>query len=852
MSCPNCGAENAPGARFCSRCGASLARRCANCGADLAEGARFCSACGTPVEPEAAELAEERKLVTILFADVTGSTQLGERLDPERMKEVMSRFFAAMRAEIEAEGGTVEKFIGDAIMAAFGVPAAHEDDPSRALRAVMRMRTSLDALNRDLEREHGVSLAVRTGVNTGEVIAVTDPRPGEALATGDAVNVAARLEQAAEPGQVLVAERTARAARGFRFRDLGPVSVKGKEEPVRALELLGTAEGAEGAQRGIPGLRAPMVGRDEELSLLRTVYRRLAAEGQPNLATIYGDPGVGKSRLAREFAAWVEVQEPRPTVLAGRCLPYGEGVTYWPLAEILKSHAGVLDSDPPDRALARIRAATEALLATEAAADPARTAAALAFAMGLEDPAFRLADLAPRQVRLETHNAWRAFFSEIARPAPAVVVVEDIHWADPALLDLLEDLADRALGPVLFLCPARPELTGRRAGWGGGRRNFTSIFLEPLSHEDADRLVGFLLAIEDLPESVHERILARAEGNPFFLEEILRRLIDEGRIVREGDRWRASAAIGEVEIPDTVQAVLAARIDLLASEEKRALQSAAVVGRVFWSGPVGELLNGEGERLEEILQRLEDRELVSARLGSSLAGEREYIFKHVLTRDVAYESLPRRERAVAHAEVASWIERTAGERRSEFAELLAYHYSEAHRSAGATGDREGLRRKAFEYLVAAARGARAKFSVATAVRLGEEAASLADGPLERSRALEVLGLTYIDDYRGFPAYDTLRAAVKERIAGDPTDHLGIAMLCARAIETPTRWPGAMQGLPPAAEAASYLATGLEHAGTADSEARLRLLTARAFWPFAYPDDTPPEEWQEAERAGEEA
>ena len=354
------------------------------------------------------------------------------------------------------------------------------------------------------------------------------------MVTGDAVNAAARLEQTADAGQILVSERTARAARGFRFSDVGPLAVRGKSRPVATVELLdeGLDELPGGRERGVPGLRAPMVGRDHELELLRSTFGRLASSGRAQLVTIYGDPGIGKSRLTRELLAWADAHGDGVTVLKGRCLPYGEAITYWPLAEILKSYTGVLDSDPPDVALAKIAALADDVLA--GVPDPARSAGVLAFTFGLEDPRFGLATLAPRQVRLETHEAWRAFFTGLTADRPAIVVVEDIHWADDPLLDLLEELADRVAGPLLFVCPARPDLAQRRTGWGGGKRNFSSIFLEPLSHDDAATLVEVLLAVEELPDETREAMLARADGNPLFLEEIIRQLIDEGRIVRDG------------------------------------------------------------------------------------------------------------------------------------------------------------------------------------------------------------------------------------------------------------------------------------------------------------------------------
>jgi class 3 adenylate cyclase len=323
---------------------------CVTCGSPLPEDARFCPSCGSPTTLPTA--GQERKVVTVLFADVTGSTALGERLDPERFREVMQSYGNAMREEIEAEGGTVEKFIGDAVMAAFGVPAAHEDDPERALRASLRMMRRLDELNGDLERRHDVSLQIRVGINTGEVLAATNPGPGEAMVTGDAVNAASRLQGVADPGEIFVSQRTADAVRGFSFEDRGVHELKGKRDRVRAVRLV---EETGIGSRGVPGLSAPMVGRTSELDLLRSVYDRAVRERRPHLVTVYGEAGVGKSRLTAEFLRWAESTDPPPTVLRGRCLPYGDGITYWPLAEILKGHAGILDSDPPELAVEKVR-----------------------------------------------------------------------------------------------------------------------------------------------------------------------------------------------------------------------------------------------------------------------------------------------------------------------------------------------------------------------------------------------------------------------------------------------------------------------------------------------------------------
>jgi class 3 adenylate cyclase/tetratricopeptide (TPR) repeat protein len=860
-ACPSCGSDNLPDARFCAQCGASLGEACPRCGTDLPTDARFCPSCGLELVPPAK--GEERKLVTVLFADVSGSTELGERLDAERLRQVMDTFFAAMRQEIEAEGGTVEKFIGDAVMAAFGVPAAHEDDPARALRAAIRMNRRLSSLNEDLAEAHGVQLAMRTGVNTGEVLAVTAPRPGEAMVTGDAVNVAARLEQAAEPGQVVAGERTARAARGFRFRDAGAVELKGKTEPVRAYHVL-EERGVAERPRGIPGLRAPLIGRKSELDLLSSLYERVTAENRPHLVTIYGDPGVGKSRLTEEFLDRVGHGSKAARVVRGRCLPYGEGVTYWPLGEMLKGLAGALDTDPPSVVQGKIAGVGRDLLTSEVTPDPDRAAAALAYTMGVTLPGFAFSELPPRQVRLEIHRAWRSFFSALPGGAPLVVVVEDIHWADQALLDLLEDTTERVEGPVLFICPARPELTDRRPTWGGGQRNYSSIFLDPLTAADSERLVMLLLAVEDLPDDLRRRILGHAEGNPFFLEEIIRHLIDEGVVVRAGERWRATSGLEEVAIPDTIQGVLAARIDLLQPEEKRALQAASVVGRVFWSGAVGAVVDGQSPNgdMDDLLERVVRRELVLSRLSSSVAGEREYIFKHVLTRDVAYEGLPRRDRADAHAKVARWIEATMGDRRMELVELLAHHFAEAHRGAAEgprmaeseRADAEGLRSKAFEYLLLASQDARRRQVLPKSQRLGEEALRMAVDPLERVLAFEDLGEAYVNDYQGDLAWKNFIAAIDTRVEALPDDREAIARLCARAVEVPTRWPGSMTEAPSEEQVTAYLERGFESVGPGDTPTLVRLLTNRSFWPFAFERDRPlsDEEFAGAVGAGERA
>ena len=769
--------------------------------------------------------------MTVLFADVVGSTELGERLDPERLRDVLDAYFAAMRHEIETEGGTVEKFIGDAILAAFGAPTAHEDDPTRALRAALKMRRSLDRVNGRLEADHGIRLAMRVGVNTGEVVARTHPEAGEGFVTGDAVNVAARLEQAAEEGQILVGERTARSASGVTLVDVGPMQLKGKQGPVTVYALIDEDVGQPRTAQRIDArlYRTRMVGRGAELAMLGSVFDRCVADRRPQLVTIYGDAGVGKTRLVEEFASRTTDLPGSPLLVSGRCLSYGEGVTYWPLGEILKAQAGILDTDPPELAIEKVQKVGSELFTEEVSADPVRANAALAYTIGLEDPRESLSASDPREVRDDLHAAWRSFFSALARSGPVIVVVEDIHWADPAFLDLLEDVAERSEGPLLFLCPARPELTARRPDWGGGRWNLSSLLLEPLSTKDGSELLDLLVEGGALSTDLRALILERAGGNPFFLEEIVQRLLDE------------PASAEHLDIPDTVQGVLAARIDLLTPIEKQVLQFASVVGRTFWNGAVRSLIDPDpgAAGTDTVLSRLEDRGLVHARAGSSILGERQFSFRHILIKDVAYESLPRRERARAHALVAAWIERKTRDREREFAELLAHHYEHAHSisvEVRANPDEvERLREQAFSFALLAANEAGSKLALEQAERFASTALSLAADKLERSRALEVLGMTYFHRYDGDRAWAALREAIDllaEATSNDPaTADRSLARLCAVALEIVRRAPGTMRHRISPEEDAHYLEIGLQAAGQGDSEERARLLIDASFARF---------------------
>ncbi|MEK6191549.1 MAG: adenylate/guanylate cyclase domain-containing protein [Chloroflexota bacterium] len=830
---------------------------CPSCHREVADGSAFCPHCGAAVEA-APTAGEERKLVTLLFADVTGSTELAEALDAEVVRDLMGEYFAVAREEIEARGGTVEKFIGDAVMAVFGVPVAHEDDPARALHAALAIRSRLAALNEGRRSEGGAQLQVRIGVNTGEVVATTSPRPGEGMVTGDAVNIAARIQQEADPGQIAVGERTAAAAPAFTFRDLGAQRLRGKASPVAVRELVGEAAGAHA--RGVHGLRSPLVGRDAELDLLVSLYERVAAERRPHLVTLYGEPGVGKSRLTVEFLAALVKRPQPPRVVRGRCLSYGSGVTFWPLAEILKSQAGILDSDPPDDVVGKLTEFGKRVLTALVAQDPPRAAALLGYTVGIAVPGFEFERLEPEQLRVEIHGAWRSFFSALAADGPLVVVIDDIHWADGALLDLVEDVSERVEGSVYFLCPSRPELTDRRPGWGGGRRSFSSVFLDPLPPAATAELVDHLLEVAELPAALRARIVERADGNPFFVEEILRQLIDEGRIVQSADGWQADPDLSTVEIPDTVQAVLAARIDLLGSDQKRTLQAAAVVGRIFWPAPVARFLNGSAGALDQHLRELEARDLILSRLASTMAGQPEYIFKHALVRDVAYESIPRRDRAGAHLRVAEWIEEAIGGRRIEVVELLAHHYTEAERAttwAKVEPDRrEEIRARAVDLLLEAAEEAARHLATERARERVRVALELAQGPIERARGLEILVGMQLWANEGDNAWRSAREAIDLRMSAGPVsteDRRAVARLAGVLLAMPTRWPGLMRHLPSREAAAPYLELGLTMLEEGDSEERLRLLIARGAWSWGFGEaETDPERIQEDRATAEEA
>jgi class 3 adenylate cyclase/tetratricopeptide (TPR) repeat protein len=804
LACAVCASEIAPGARFCSACGTPQVLECPTCGTPADAAAAFCSACGASLRDGApkspiADEREERRVVTVLFADVAGWTALAERLDPEDVRVVQGELFELVNGQVELHGGITEKFVGDAVLAVFGIPQAHEDDPERAVRAAIAVRDDFSRLASELERRHGAAVGLRIGVNTGDVVSSREAAArGELVVSGDAVNVAARLQQAAKPGEVLVGERTrAGTSRVVRYEDRGGIEARGKSSRVPAWAAVAVASRPQ--RRGIEGLSAPMVGRDEELAVLQAVAARVVRERVPQLVTLFGPAGVGKSRLLAELVE----RTPDLRLLKGGCLPYGDGITYWPLAQVAKDHAGILESDPAERALHKLAAAVAAVVRPSEAAAVIEAAA---WTIGFSLPGASSADLQSGEVRARLYGAWRRYVAALGRERPTVLAIEDIHWASEPLLDLLDHLADTLSDTsVLVVCPARVELLETRPAWGAGKQNAIALNLSPLRPDDARRLVTELLDEDRMPDAVRERILERADGNPFYLEEILRMLIEQGSIERSGDGWIATGRLDDVPIPDSVHGVIAARIDLLDAGGRDALRRCSPMGRSFWPAAVGVD--------EAVVEALGRRGLVLEQPLSAVEGMREFTFKHALTRDVAYESLPRPERRELHRLLGEWIEQGSIGRKGEAAEIAAYHFGEAIRYGD---DDPALGRRAFALLLASGEAAITRAAIQSARGLFERALALAPDDRGRYDALVALARCAIGEIR----YD--RAADRLEEAGGLATELGDPWLRSEALGwlSRLRWldgrwddairaadegVAALEGLPESSQLATALA-----------------------------------------------
>jgi class 3 adenylate cyclase/tetratricopeptide (TPR) repeat protein len=631
--------------------------RCPECGQENPDGFRFCGACGTELEAAPRPAREERKVVTVLFADLVGFTSRAERMDPEDVRALLAPYHERLRSELERFGGTVEKFIGDAVMALFGAPVAHEDDPERAVRAALAIR--------DWIAEEG-KLHARIAVNTGEALIALDAHPerGEGMASGDIVNTTARLQEAAPVNGVLVGETTYRATRAaIDYREATPVEAKGKRAPVLAWEALSPR--SEYGVDVVQTLRTELVGRERELQLLLDTLERVRGERAAQLVTLVGVPGIGKTRLTFELFGAVE-RRPEPWLWRqGRCLAYGDGITFWALGEIVKSHAAIFATDTTDRASDKLHRAVAA--AVSDTGEAAWIEEHLRPLVGLPAANRQGAD---RDV--EAFAAWRRFLEALAEQSPLVLMVEDLHWADDRLLDFVDHLVDWATGvPLLVVCTARPELLERRPGWGGGKANATTLSLAALSDEETQRLFAALFERAVLPVEMQQALLVRTGGNPLYAEQYVSMLTER-------------APADDLPVPETIHGLIAARLDALAAADKALLQDAAVHGKVFWAGALAAMSERPSFEIESRLHALERKEFVRRQQRSSVAGETEYAFRHLLLRDVAYGQIPRAARVEKHRRAAEWIDSLA-EKRDDHVELVADHYTEALELARAAG-----------------------------------------------------------------------------------------------------------------------------------------------------------------------
>jgi class 3 adenylate cyclase/tetratricopeptide (TPR) repeat protein len=646
--------------------------------------------------------------VTIVFSDLAGSTALGERLDPEALREVMTRYFDVLRFWLERHGGVVEKYIGDAVMAVFGLPRAHEDDGLRAVRAAAEMKAALSRLNDELEGAYGVRLTNRTGVYTGEVVA-GDPAAGQRLVTGDAVNTAARLEQAASGGEILVGESTwLLVAHAVEVDPVDPVPAKGKAEPIRAFRLLRVKPGAPGFRRR---LDAPMVGRESELRLLLKAFQSAQENSAGHLVTVVADAGVGKSRLLDELASRLDADA---GILRGRCLSYGEGITFWPLAEVVRQAAGITERDSHEQGESKIRR----LLHEDEG--PALVSERIEAAIGLSMTAFGLEEI---------FWAVRTFLERLAQVRPLLVIIDDIHWAEEALLDLLQHAARLTGAPLLLACASRPELLQQHPRWAADVPRASVIRLEPLSSADSERLAQQLLGTAHLPPEIVERVTASTQGNPLFVEQMLALWIDQGLLARENGGWAvAGGGVLSRAIPPTISALLTARLDSLGLGERAVLERASVVGQAFSRAPL-EALSDEAVQAElpAHLRSLTAKQLI-ARDPSSTAEDEAFQFLHILIRDAAYDSMLKRARADLHARFADWLESEAGERIAEVEEILGFHLEQAHdllSELGPTDERAAaLARRAVRFLESAGSRAHDREDAAAAVNLFSRAERL--------------------------------------------------------------------------------------------------------------------------------
>ncbi len=725
MVCPSCGVENPAGSRFCGGCGSALSRVCPECGAANDPAMRFCNHCGArldenapaPAATAAAPVAE-RRLVSVLFADLVGFTAASEGRDAEETRDLLSRYFELARTLVGRYGGTVEKFIGDAVMAVWGTPTATEDDAERAVRAALDLVASVSELD--------AKLRARAGVLTGEA-AVTLGAEGEGMVAGDLVNTASRVQSEADPGVVLVGESTRRASeQAIVYESAGEREIKGKAEPVALWRALRVVSGVGGRLRSA-GLEAPFVGRERELRLIKDLFHACATDGRAHLVSVTGIAGIGKSRLAWEFYKYFDGIVDPVWWHRGRCLAYGEGVAYWALADMVRMRCRIGEDEDPDSARRKLAVtAREHLLDDE---ERAFVEPRLAQLIGLEDGA-------PGD-RQDLFAAWRIFFERLADTDPVVLAFEDMQWADASLLDFVEYLLEWSRDkPLYVITLARPELLERRPTWGAGQRNFTALYLDPLSQESMQELLEGL--VPGLPAELRDRILARAQGVPLYAVETVRMLLDRGLLVEEGSVYRPAGPIDTLEVPETLHALIAARLDGLSADERRVLQDGAVLGKTFALSSLAALSGLAESELERLLAGLVRKEVLALQSDPRSPERGQYGFLQDLVRHVAYETLAKRDRKTRHLAAAEHLASTFGDA-DEVAEVLASHYLAAVDAAPDADDAPAITTKAAEMLTRAGERARLLGAPEEGRRAFEQAASLAADALVRADLLESAG-----------------------------------------------------------------------------------------------------------------
>jgi len=752
MRCPRCGHENAAGQRFCGECGNALASLCSSCGASNPPGQRFCGNCGTPLtstadggtvtgDPRDAPTTE-RRVVSVLFADLVGFTTLSESRDPEEVRELLSRYFDESRRVVDRYGGLIEKFIGDAVMALWGSPIAHEDDAERAVRAALE----LTAMVRDLGEEQGApDLRARAGVLTGEA-AVTLGAADQGMVAGDLVNTASRIQSVATPGSVLVGESTMRTTdETIAYEPAGSFELKGKEAPVelyRASRVIGLRRAAGRST----ALEPTFTGRDRELRMIKELFHDSAEHSKVHLVSVQGVAGIGKSRLTWEFNKYIDGLAENVWWHQGRCLAYGEGVAFWALAEMVRGRAGILEDEESSSAARKLAASIEKHVPDEA--ERRFIGPRLGHLLGFEEGG------AGDQENL--FAACRIFFERIADQGPSVMVFEDIHWADSALLDFIEYLVEWSRDrPIFVLTLARPELSERRPSWGAGTRNFTSIFLEPLPSEQMASLLSD--PIPGLPDDVSARILERAEGIPFYAVETVRMLIDRGILVRENGAFRLEGSVDTLEVPESLQALIAARLDGLDPQERRLLQDAAVLGRTFTLQGLVAITRLAEDEVAALLGSLVRKEVLSISIDPLLSDRGQYGFLQDLVKKVAYETMSKRERKARHLAAAAYLRSAVDE--DEIVEVVASHLLDAYLAAPDDDDAARIRIDALETLRKASERAASLGANEEAQRYAERAIELAEDRAAAAALHERAGMMAVAHLDVEPGIAHFRTAI---------------------------------------------------------------------------------------------